>query len=61
MTSSKDAVTLAYPTGHIGMFTSHRSQTEYTPRLARWLAERSGGKPAAEPKEKTREARKGAK
>ena len=48
LTGSKDTLTLAYPTGHIGMFTSHRSQTEYTPRIASWLAERSGGKPAPE-------------
>jgi len=46
MTGSKDTLVLAYPTGHIGMFTSHRSQTEYTPRMAVWLAERSGGKAA---------------
>ena len=42
MTSSKDTEVLAYPTGHIGMFTSSRSQTEYTPAIARWLADRSG-------------------
>ena len=42
MTSSKDTEVLAYPTGHIGMFTSSRSQTEYTPAIAKWLAERSG-------------------
>jgi polyhydroxyalkanoate synthase len=47
LTGSKDTLVLAYPTGHIGMFTSGRSQTEYTPRIAQWLAERSGGKPAA--------------
>ncbi len=47
MVGSKDTMTLAYPTGHIGMFTSHRSQTEYTPRMAAWLAERSGGTPAS--------------
>jgi polyhydroxyalkanoate synthase len=56
MTASKDTLVLGYPTGHIGMFTSHRSQTEYTPRIARWLSERSGGKklpePVAEPKHK---------
>ncbi|MBI5501595.1 MAG: class III poly(R)-hydroxyalkanoic acid synthase subunit PhaC [Deltaproteobacteria bacterium] len=47
LTSSKDTEVLAYPTGHIGMFTSRRSQTEYTPRMAAWLAERSGGRAAA--------------
>jgi len=51
LTGSKDTLVLGYPTGHIGMFTSHRSQTEYTPRIARWLAERSGGKKAPEPAE----------
>ena len=51
MTGSKDTLVLGYPTGHIGMFTSRRSQTEYTPRIARWLSERSGGKKAPEPVE----------
>ena len=55
---------LNYPTGHIGMFTSRRSQTEYTPRMARWLAEHSGGKKKAEepePKAKAAPAKKGGK
>ena len=47
LTGSRDTLVLAYPTGHIGMFTSHRSQTEYTPRIGAWLAERSGVRPAS--------------
>jgi polyhydroxyalkanoate synthase len=47
LTGSTDTQVLAYPTGHIGMFTSRRSQTEYTPSIARWLAARSSGKKAA--------------
>ncbi len=60
LTGSKDTLTLAYPTGHIGMFTSHRSQTEYTPRMAAWLAERSGGKAAELAKDKPKPAAKAA-
>jgi len=47
LTGSRDTLVLAYPTGHIGMCTSHRSQTEYTPRIGAWLAERSGVRPAS--------------
>lgn len=57
MTGSSDTLTLAYPTGHIGMFTSHRSQTEYAPRIAQWLAERSGEKDA--PRETGEKKKKG--
>lgn len=52
LTGSRDTQVLNYATGHIGLFTSHRSQTEYTPAIARWLAERSGGKKASNGKTK---------
>ena len=38
---SKDVTTECFPTGHIGMFTSGRSQSEYAPAIADWFVERS--------------------
>ncbi len=44
LVGSKDKTVLSYPTGHIGLFTSGRSQKEYAPAIAKWLAEHSGQK-----------------
>ncbi|MDJ0763606.1 MAG: class III poly(R)-hydroxyalkanoic acid synthase subunit PhaC [Myxococcota bacterium] len=40
LVSSKDKTVLSFPTGHIGLFTSSRSQTEYAPAIASWLSKR---------------------
>jgi len=42
LVSSKDKTVLSYNTGHIGLFTSGKSQTEYAPAIAKWLAEHCG-------------------
>jgi polyhydroxyalkanoate synthase len=48
--SSKDKDLLVFPTGHIGMFVSGKSQREIYPKIAAWLQPRSsteqGGKHA---------------
>ena len=41
LVGSDDIESLEFPTGHIGMFTSRRSQTEYAPTIGQWLAEHS--------------------
>ncbi len=41
LVGSDDVETMEFPTGHIGMFTSRRSQTEYAPRIGQWLVEHS--------------------
>jgi polyhydroxyalkanoate synthase len=62
LVGSKDKTVLSYPTGHIGLFTSGRSQKEYAPAIADWLVRHcSGDAPAAAPKKrsvKTKTARK---
>lgn len=47
LVSSKDVETVEFPTGHIGMFTSGKSQSQYAPTIGKWLAEHSKGKKAA--------------
>ncbi|MDJ0762594.1 MAG: class III poly(R)-hydroxyalkanoic acid synthase subunit PhaC [Myxococcota bacterium] len=39
LVGSKDKTILSYPTGHIGLFTSGKSQTEYAPAIAKWLSD----------------------
>lgn len=39
--ASQDKESTAFPTGHIGMFVSSRSQKEICPRLSKWLIKRS--------------------
>ncbi len=39
LVASEDKTVLSFPTGHIGLFTSSRSQKEYAPKIAGWLAE----------------------
>lgn len=41
---SDDVTSESFPTGHIGMFTSSRSQKHYAPTIAKWFVERSGTK-----------------
>ncbi len=41
--SSQDKTNLSFSTGHIGIFTSSKSQKEYAPKIAQWILERSGG------------------
>jgi len=43
LVASRDTTVLSYPTGHIGLFTSSRSQTEYAPAISRWLADHCKG------------------
>jgi polyhydroxyalkanoate synthase len=38
---SKDVTSHCFPTGHIGMFVSSRSQKEVAPMISKWLKERS--------------------
>jgi polyhydroxyalkanoate synthase len=38
---SKDTETASFPTGHIGIFVSSRSQKEICPRLSEWIIKRS--------------------
>lgn len=38
---SDDVTSESFPTGHIGMFTSGRSQKHYAPTIANWFVERS--------------------
>ncbi len=38
---SDDVTSEGFPTGHIGMFTSGRSQKQYAPLIASWFTERS--------------------
>jgi polyhydroxyalkanoate synthase len=40
--SSKDKEMMVFPTGHIGMFVSGKSQREICPKISAWLAARSG-------------------
>jgi len=50
LVGSKDVTSESFPTGHIGMFTSARSQKHYAPTIASWFAERSkdsAAKPAS--------------
>ncbi len=39
--SSKDVTTKSFPTGHIGMFVSGRSQKEVAPTISKWAKEHS--------------------
>ncbi|MDO4773139.1 MAG: class III poly(R)-hydroxyalkanoic acid synthase subunit PhaC [Bacillota bacterium] len=39
--SSKDVTTKCFPTGHIGMFVSGRSQKEVAPTISKWAKEHS--------------------
>ncbi|MGO1581312.1 MAG: class III poly(R)-hydroxyalkanoic acid synthase subunit PhaC [Peptoniphilaceae bacterium] len=39
--SSKDITTKSFPTGHIGMFVSGRSQKEVAPTISEWVKKRS--------------------
>jgi polyhydroxyalkanoate synthase len=39
---SEDTETIAFPGGHIGVFTGGKSQKQLVPRIAEWLTERSG-------------------
>jgi polyhydroxyalkanoate synthase len=41
LVGSADKKILSFPTGHIGLFTSSKSQREYAPAIASWLAEHS--------------------
>ncbi|MCP4600992.1 MAG: class III poly(R)-hydroxyalkanoic acid synthase subunit PhaC [Proteobacteria bacterium] len=41
LVGSKDKKVLSFPTGHIGLFTSSKSQTKYAPAIAQWLADHS--------------------
>ena len=41
LVGSEDVETVEFPTGHIGMFTSRKSQTEYAPKIGQWLVEHS--------------------
>jgi polyhydroxyalkanoate synthase len=41
LVGSTDKKILSFPTGHIGLFTSSKSQREYAPAIASWLAEHS--------------------
>jgi polyhydroxyalkanoate synthase len=41
LVSSSDVETVEFQTGHIGIFTSHKSQTEYAPMIGNWLSEHS--------------------
>lgn len=52
LVSSKDVETVEFPTGHIGMFTSGKSQTKYAPTIGQWLADHSKAKKAATSKAK---------
>jgi len=64
LVSSKDVETEEFPTGHIGIFTSGRSQKEYAPRIGSWLADHTNdvkaktAKPKAKAKAKAK-AKKG--
>lgn len=49
---SEDVETIEFPTGHIGMFTSRKSQTEYAPKIGQWLADHSQDKRAPKKKGK---------
>jgi polyhydroxyalkanoate synthase len=40
--ASTDNETMVFPTGHIGMFVSGRSQREICPKISSWLKSRSG-------------------
>jgi polyhydroxyalkanoate synthase len=57
LVSSTDFETGEFPTGHIGMFTSGRSQQEYAPKIGSWLAERSRDAKDKEPAEARNKAK----
>jgi polyhydroxyalkanoate synthase len=50
---SEDTETIAFPGGHIGVFTGGKSQKQLVPRIAEWLTERSG--PVARARKAARE------
>lgn len=50
---SDDVTSESFPTGHIGMFTSARSQKHYAPTIANWFVERSSNEPKTAAKKPT--------
>lgn len=56
LVGSEEIESIEFPTGHIGMFTSRKSQTEYAPTIGEWLAEHS--KLKSSKSRKTRPAKK---
>jgi polyhydroxyalkanoate synthase len=54
---SKDVENLVLMTGHIGIYVSSKSQSEFTPKIISWLAERENNEPKKAAK-KTRPPRK---
>jgi polyhydroxyalkanoate synthase len=52
LVSSEDVETVEFPTGHIGMFTSRKSQTEYAPKIGQWLVDHSAEKKPAKKRAK---------
>jgi len=46
LVGSEDKTILSFPTGHIGLFTSSKSQRDYAPKIANWLANHSELLPA---------------
>ncbi|HJX23649.1 MAG TPA: hypothetical protein VJ574_04460, partial [Candidatus Bathyarchaeia archaeon] len=51
--ASTDKETMVFPTGHIGMFVSGKSQKEICPKISSWLKTRSG-KTVAEARKRRR-------
>ena len=54
--ASTDKETMVFPTGHIGMFVSGKSQKEICPKISSWLKTRSG-KTVAEARKRRRNFR----